>query len=126
LTESVTGTVAATTTVSTPDVTSNYTHGNTDSVQTLTLTCAQCVWQQETAAGLFTVAGGTGASIGTPTVSSNTSCTVALTAGTAVAILTVTDTSTGKSFVFATTPNNITTGGVARLTAPKRGEVRAW
>jgi hypothetical protein len=101
LTESVTGTATAQTAVSVPSLSLNLTRGTLNSVQTLTLTGSNTVWSQETAAGLFTVSGGTGASIGTPTITTNTAGTVALTVGTAAGTLTITDASTGKTATFA-------------------------
>lgn len=98
--ESVTGTSSSGVSVATPGLTENYPRGNLNSVQTLTLTGSGTVWTLETAAGLFTVSGGTGASIGTPTIANNTTATVALTVGGAAATLTVTDTSTGKTVAF--------------------------
>jgi hypothetical protein len=50
--------------------------GNLSSIQTLVLTGGNTVLSQETAAGLFSVAGGTGSSIGTPTITSNIAGTV--------------------------------------------------
>jgi hypothetical protein len=100
ITESVTGSSSATVTVAAPTLTDNYLRGNLNSVQTLTMTGTNTIWTLETAAGLFTVSGGTGAGIGTPTVVNNTTASVALTVGTAVGSLTVTDTSTGKTVVF--------------------------
>jgi hypothetical protein len=100
ITESVMGTAVSSTTVSVPSFSVNYIRGNLNSVQTLTLTGSNTVWSQETAAGLFTFYGGTGASIGTPTITTNAAGTVALTVGTAAGPLTITDASTGKTATF--------------------------
>ena len=101
LTESVTGIATATTTVSVPTLAISPTSYATGTTPTLTLTGMNTIWSQETAAGLFTVSGGTGASIGTPTITGNMAGTVALTVGTATGILTIRDTSTGKTTTFA-------------------------
>lgn len=64
---------------------------------TATATGTATVWTQATASSLFSVAGGTGASIASVTVNSDTSATFTLTAGTATGNLTITDTSTGTT-----------------------------
>jgi lysophospholipase L1-like esterase len=75
--------------------------GQPSTTPTLTLTGTNTVWTQETAAGLFTVTGGSGASIGTPTVTTDTAATVVLTDGSAAGALTITDTSvTGSTATF--------------------------
>ncbi len=109
ITESVTGTASATTTVATATLVISPTSGGTGTTPTLTLTPTNTVWLQETAAGLLTVTGGTGAGIGIPTVTTNTAGTVVLTVGSASGTLTITDTSTGVSTTFnvtRTTPAN--------------------
>jgi hypothetical protein len=75
--------------------------GNLNSTQALALSGVNTVWSQEVAAGLFSVAGGAGASIGTPAISTSTAGTVLLTVGTVAGTLTVTDTSTGKTTTLA-------------------------
>src|ERR1043166_9925 len=67
----------------------------------VTFTGTNPLWAGETAAGLFTLSGGTGASVGTPTVNSNTSATATVTTGSATATLTLTDTSTGAQASFS-------------------------
>lgn len=74
--------------------------GNLRSTQTLLLTGQNTLWSSVPSAGLFTISGGSGASIGTPTITSNTAGVIALTTGTAPGVLTITDTSTGKTAVF--------------------------
>lgn len=101
------GTLSTTITVGTPSFTISPTSGNTGTTPTVTFTGTNTVWSQETAAGLFTLSGGTGASIGTPTVTTNTAATATLTAGTAAGTLTLTDTAvTGStaSFTVAAPP----------------------
>jgi hypothetical protein len=97
--ETVTGAAWIALTVAVPSFSIDVGRGNLNSVQTLTLTGTNTVWSQE--AGLFSVAGGTGASIGTPTIATNTAGTVALTVGTSAATLTITDISTGKTAMFS-------------------------
>ncbi len=107
LTEGVTGTVAATTTVGTPSFTRSPTSGLTGSTPTLTLTGTNTIWSSETAAGLFTVTGGTGASLATPTVTTDTAATDVLTVGSAAGTLTITDTSTGATVTFTANAGTI-------------------
>jgi hypothetical protein len=98
--ESVTGTAGTIVTVGAPSFSIDIIRGNLNSVQSLTLIGTNTVWSQE-AAGLFSVTGGAGVSIGTPAITSNTAGTVALTVGTLAGPLTITDTSTGKTATFA-------------------------
>jgi hypothetical protein len=72
--------------------------GNLNSVQTLTLTGTGTAWAS--GVGLFSITGGTGAIVGTATITSATTGTLTLTVGTAVGTLTITDTSTGKTATF--------------------------
>jgi hypothetical protein len=101
LTESATGSAAAAASVALPSLGINLSRGNLSSIQTLVLTGINTLWTQESPAGLLSVSGGTGASIGTPTITSNTGGTVALTVGTATGTLIITDTSTGKTATFS-------------------------
>lgn len=103
VTESVTGTAVATTTVNVPSVSIAPTSGVISTTPTITFTGVNTIWSLETASGLFTVAGGSGASIGVPTISSNTSATAVLTVGSGTGPLTITDTSTGKTVVYTAT-----------------------
>ena len=105
ISESVTGSASTTTVVGVPSFSIDVVRGNLSSVQTLALTGTNTVWNQE-AAGLFSVAGGLGANIGTPAISTNTTGTVQLTVGTSAGPLTITDASTGKTATF-------TAGGAA-------------
>jgi hypothetical protein len=105
ISETVTGAASTTIAVGIPSFSIDVGRGNLSSVQTLVLTGTNTVWSQE-AAGLFSVAGGLGASIGTPAVSTNTTATVQLTVGTSAGPLTITDASTGKTATF-------TAGGTA-------------
>jgi hypothetical protein len=99
--ETVTGAAATSVTVAVPSLGIDVGRGNLSSIQTLTLTGVNTVWSQETAAGLFTVVGGSGASIATPAITANTAGTVQLTVGTLPGSLTITDKSTGKTVTFA-------------------------
>jgi len=107
--ETVTGSASTTIAVGVPSLSTDVGRGNLNSVQMLTLTGTNTIWSQEVA-GLFIVAGGTGVSIGTPTILSNTVASVALTVGTSAGTLTITDTSTGKTTTF-------TAGGAGGATA---------
>lgn len=89
-----------TVTVSTATFGVSPTSGSTGTTPTLTLTGTHTLWSSETAAGLFSVSGGTGASVGTPTITTNTAGTAALTVGSAAGTLTVTDNSTGATASF--------------------------
>ncbi len=101
LTEGVTGSTTPTTVIGTPSFTLSVTSGATNGTQAETLTGTNTIWSSETASGLFTLSGGTGASISNPpTVSTNTSATNTITKGSADATLTVTDTSTGATATF--------------------------
>ncbi len=100
ITESVTGSATGTTTVATATISPSPSSGNTGGTPTVTFAGTNTVWTQETAAGLFTLSGGTGASIGTPTVTTDTSATATVTCGSAIATLTITDTSTGATCSF--------------------------
>jgi hypothetical protein len=86
---------------------------------TVTFTGANTIWSSESPTGLFSVSGGTGSSIGTPTVSSNTSATALLTWGSAAATETLEDTSTTATASFtvnAPSTATVTTGTVGSIT----------
>ena len=84
------------------------TSGATGMTPSLTLTGTNTLWASETASGLFSVSGGTGASIATATGISNTSATATLTVGSATGAITVTDTSTGATATFTANPPTTT------------------
>jgi hypothetical protein len=98
--ETVTGTASTAVTVAVPSFSIDMVRGNLNSVQALVLTGTNTVWSQEPGM-VFSVAGGAGASIGAPAITSNTTGTVTLTVGTAIGSLTITDSSTGKTAAFA-------------------------
>lgn len=100
ITESVTGSATTTVTVATAALAVSPLSGVVSTTPTLTLTGTNTLWQSETAAGLFSVSGVSGCSIGTPTVTTNTSATAVLTLGSSTGTLTVTDNSTGKTATF--------------------------
>jgi hypothetical protein len=103
-TDSISTTIA----VATGTLVISPTSGNTGTTPTLTLTGTNAVWTHETASTLFSLSGGTGASLGTPTVTSDTSATVVLTVGSAAGTLTITDNSTTATATFtATSPSVI-------------------
>lgn len=87
-------------TVATATLVVSPTSGTVSTSPTLTLTGTNTVWLQETAAGLFSVSGVAGCSIGTPTVSTNGAATAVLTIGSTAGTLTVTDNSTGATTTF--------------------------
>jgi hypothetical protein len=97
VTETVTGSRTGTVAVAAPSISVSPNSEIASTTATITLTGVNTVWTQETAAGLFTVSGGAGASIGTPTINSDNSATVTLTAGTAAGTITITDGSTGAT-----------------------------
>jgi len=99
--ETVTGGSVASLAVVSAGLTIGPNSGNPNSFQNVTLTGSGTLWSQETAAGLFTVSGGVGASIGTPTITANGAGVVTLTVGSAAGTLTITDTSTGATATFA-------------------------
>jgi hypothetical protein len=80
------------------------------------------VWSQETAAGLFSVSGGTGASISTPTITTNVDGTVTLTCGSANATLTITDNSTGATDTFDV--SGAATAYTLTAPSPAKGDVQ--
>jgi hypothetical protein len=98
--ETVTGTASTAVTIAVPSFSIDMVRGNLNSVQALVLTGTNTVWSQEPGM-VFSVAGGAGASIGAPAITSNTTGTVTLTVGTAIGSLTITDSSTGKTAAFA-------------------------
>jgi len=67
------------------------------------MTGSASLWTTETAAGLFTKSGGTGSSLATPTVTTDTAATDVLTVGTGTGAITITDTSTGATAAFTAT-----------------------
>jgi len=99
--ETVTGLAYTSVDVAVPSFSIDVGRGNLNSIQTLSLTGTNTLWNQEAAAGLFAVTGGNGSNIGTAAISTNTVGTVALTVGSLAGTLTITDTSTGKTATFA-------------------------
>ena len=99
--ETVTGVAYTSVDVAVPSFSIDVGRGNLNSIQTLSLTGTNTLWNQEAAAGLFAVTGGNGSNIGTAAISTNTVGTVALTVGSLAGTLTITDTSTGKTATFA-------------------------
>ncbi len=64
---------------------------------TITLTSTNTLWTQENASSLFTVVGGSGSTLSSIHVATDTSATATLDAGTAPGTLTITDTSSGMT-----------------------------
>jgi hypothetical protein len=82
--------------------------GNVLTAPSLTCTGTSTLWSSETASTLLSVSGGSGASLATPTVSSNTALTVTLTVGSATGTLTTTDNSTTATTTFTATTGSPT------------------
>ncbi len=99
ISETVTGAAYTYVSVAVPSFSIDVGSGNLNSIQTLTLSGVNTLWNQE-GAGLFTVAGGSGSSLGNSAITSNTAGTVSLVVGTGGGNLTITDTSTGKTATF--------------------------
>jgi hypothetical protein len=74
----------------------------------VTFTGTNTVWTQETPSTLFSISGGVGASVSTPTVISNTSAVATITVGSAAGTLIITDNSTTATTNF--TANSGTSG----------------
>ena len=91
-----TDSISTTVTVATATLSISPVTGNTGTAPSITLTGVNTLWASETASGLFSVSGGgcSGDSIATPSVSSNTAATAALTTGSAACTITITDNST--------------------------------
>jgi hypothetical protein len=100
ISETVTGSAVTAIDVAPPSFSLDVALGNLNSVQTLTLTGKNTLWSQD-GAGPFSVTGGAGSGIGAPAITSNTAGTIALTVGSSAGVLTITDTSTGKTATFA-------------------------
>lgn len=102
-----TDSITASITVGTAGLTISPTTGATSTTPTLTLTCtgspAPCLWSSESLSGLFTVAGGSGASLTSCSVSSNTAGSCTLGTGTLPGTLTVEDQSTTATAPFTVT-----------------------
>ena len=101
ITESVTGSGTTTVTVGTASISASPSTGTGGTSATVTFTGTNTVWAQDNPT--FTISGGTGASIGSTTVNSNTSATASVTYGTVTASLTVTDPSTSSQTSIAVT-----------------------
>ena len=93
--------------VNTPSLAISPTSGLVSTTPTLTLTGTNTLWATETATGLFTVSGGTGASLATPTSITNTGASDVLTVGTGAGTLTVTDASSGATATFTASNSSL-------------------
>jgi hypothetical protein len=82
---------------------------NIGTAPTITLTGTNTLWTHETASTLFSVAGGTGASIASISVTSDTAATAVLTVGSSTGALAITDNSTTASTSFAAANTTIIT-----------------
>lgn len=94
------GTNTGTISIATPILTISPSSGSTGATPSLALTGTNTLWESETASGLFSESGGSGAGIGTPSVSGNGVSTATLTDGSATGTLTIKDTSTGATATF--------------------------
>ncbi|MBV8312452.1 MAG: hypothetical protein JO344_18875 [Planctomycetaceae bacterium] len=90
-------------TVDTASFTISPTSGGTGTTPTITATGTNTLWSSETAATLFSVSGGTGASISSISVTSNTAATFTLAVGSGSGTLTITDVPTGDTTSFTST-----------------------
>ncbi len=95
------GTVSSTVEVSPATLMVSPVGGTVSGTTTVSFTGSNTVWSQEATSSLFTVSGGVGASIGAPTVMTNTSATAVLTLGSAIGTLMITDNSTGATTTFS-------------------------
>ena len=102
----VDGVVSSALTVNTASFTISPTSGGTGTTPTITATGTNTLWTLETASTLFSVSGGTGASISSISVTSNTAATFTLTVGTGTATLTITDAPTGDTASFTDATDN--------------------
>jgi len=127
LTESVTGTATFTLTVGTASISLSPSSGATGTVPVVTVTGTNTVWTQEVSSTLFSESGGTGASIGTITVASDTSAHFPLTVGTASGALTITDAPTSDTATFTATsvPDTFVFAGYASTPELTSAEVLA-
>ncbi len=103
VTESVTGTATFTVTVGVAAISLSPASGATGTVPTVTVNGTNTVWTQEVSSTLFSESGGTGASIGTITVATDTSASFPLTVGSAGGPLTITDAPTSDTATFTAT-----------------------
>ena len=93
----VDGVVSPSLTAATASFAISPTSGNTGTTPTITATGTNTLWTHETASTLFTLSGGTGASISLTSVTSDTAATFTLTVGSAPGTLTITDAPTGDT-----------------------------
>lgn len=89
-------------------------HGEVSRPITLTLNGYDTTWLSESPVGLFTVSGGSGASISSVSLVSDILATATLNPGTALGTLTITDTSTAATSTFEVV--NVFAGGILSTT----------
>lgn len=108
-----TGSINAVASVSAPLISASPATISPQDTVTVTLTGTSTLWLDDTPT--FTISGGTGATIGTPSFTSNTSATVTVYAGTAPgATLTFTDPSTGATTTASVSDTVLTTAYVSK------------
>jgi hypothetical protein len=112
-----TDSISTTITVATAGVSCTPTSGAVSTTPSLTCTGTNTLWSSETASTLLGESGGSGASLGAPTVSSNTALTVTLTVGSATGTLTITDNSTTATTTFTATSGAVgaTSGSAVKI-----------
>ena len=106
------GTRTATAGVAAPSISCSIATISVNDTATVTLTGSNTLWSQDNPA--FTLSGGTGAAIGSISISSNTSATAAVSAGNAYsATLTIADPSSAATTTLSTASNTVTTTAYA-------------
>lgn len=101
ITESVTGSATGTIAVNTPTLGRSPNTGSTGASASTAFTGTNTLWQGDNPQ--FTLSGGTGASVGSATASSNTASSATVTYGSAAGTLTITDPSTGAQTTITVT-----------------------
>ncbi len=127
ITETVTGSATFTLPVAAASISLSPSSGATGTVPTVTVMGTNTVWTQEVSASLFTESGGTGASIGTITVATDTSAHFPLTVGSASGALTITDAPTSDTATFTATsvPDTFVFAGYASTPELTSAEILA-
>lgn len=98
------GSISTTIAVNAPAVSVTPTSMAASVSQTITLAGTNCRWNSETASTLFSVSGGTGASISSIVVTGANAATATLNPGSATGTLTITDNSTAQTDTVTVTP----------------------
>jgi hypothetical protein len=118
-----TDSISTTISVSAATLVISPTSGSANTTPTLTMTGTNTLWQTDTGNGnyttsnLFSESGGTGASLGTATITSNTTATAVLTAGSTNATETITDNSTTATATFTVAAVTLPTATTSTTTS---------